>query len=223
MFVTASSLVVARGDLTIVQKVESGTSVSQMTIKLKGDKARIEATPQVTTIMDTKSGEMLTLMNDEKKFLRISGEKAKAFAEMVSKYGATAAEKPKLTLTGKKETIGGYETEEYVSEKASFKASYWIALNYPDGAVILKQLQTMVPKDWNEAAKGVPDYRDFPGLPLRTQIKMGGKEITTTITSIKQDGLSEAEFIPPKDFEEMKVPKIETMLGDKPAAPSPTP
>ena len=129
---TASLLLTARADLTIVQKIEGSGAVNQMTIKLKGDKVRIEGGPQVTTIMNSKSGEMLTLMNEEKKLMRISGDKAKAFADMANKYaGAAAAEKPKLTSTGKKEKINGYDTEEFVCDAPSFKAHYWIALNYP--------------------------------------------------------------------------------------------
>ena len=61
------------------------------------------------------------------------------------------------------------------------------------------------------------DYRDFPGLPLRTIVKTSGKEIISTVTSIKQDPLSEAEFSVPKDFQELKVPNLQEMLSEKPS------
>ncbi len=224
VFVIAYSLASARGDLTIVQKVEGGGPVNQITVKMKGEKARIESAPQVTTILDSKTGEMLTLMNQDKKFMRISGDKAKAFAEMASKYAtepATTATKPNLTPTGKKESINGYETEEYAYDAPSFKASYWIAMKYPDGAAILKQLQAMTPAAWGAAVKGMPDFHDFPGLPLRTRMKIDGKDLITTLTAVKQDPLADSEFEVPSDFQEMKMPNIETMLGAKPsAAPS---
>src|SRR6266446_8259730 len=124
LIVTASLLVAARADLSLVQKVEGSGSVSQITIKLKGDKARVEVSPEVTTIIDNKSGDMLSLINAEKKFLRISADKSKAIAEMANKYAgdpAGAAEKSKLTPTGKKEMINGYEAEEYVRESPSLK------------------------------------------------------------------------------------------------------
>ena len=69
-----ASLISVRADLTIVQKVEGTRESGQMTIKIKGAKARIEATPQVTTIVDTKTGEMTQLMNDQKMVVRISPE-----------------------------------------------------------------------------------------------------------------------------------------------------
>jgi hypothetical protein len=159
-------------------------------------------------------------MNGKKKFLRISTDKSKAIAELASKYGgdsSAAAERSKLTPTGKKEMINGYEAEEYVRESPSVKESYWIALKYPDSAAIVKQLQAITPAAWNDIAKGMFDFRDFPGLPLRTIVNTGGREITSTITSIKQDLLSEAEFSVPKDFQELKVPNLRDMLSEKPS------
>ncbi len=220
LFVAALLPLTARADLTIVQNVEGGGPVSEITIKLKGDKARMEAA-QMTTIMDGKTGEVLTLMNAKKKFVRISGDKAKAIAEMASKYsGATAStEKPKLTATGRKETINGFETEEYVWETPKVKASYWIAPKYPDGAAIIKQLQAATPTLWNDIAKGMLDYHDLPGIALRTKIKLGNKDITSTIVSIKQDPLSDADFAVPEDFQELKIPNVPDMPRDK-LAPS---
>jgi hypothetical protein len=221
LIVCALLSVTARGDLTIVQNVEGSGSVRHITTKLKGDKARVEVSPEVTTIIDNKSGEMLNLMNGKKKFLRISADKSKAIAELASKYAGNPAggtENAKLTPTGRKEMINGYETEEYVRESPSLKESYWIALKYPDSAVIVKQLQAIIPAAWNEIAKGMFDFRDFPGLPLRTIVRTDGKEITSTITSIKQEPLSDAEFSVPEDFQELKVPNLQKMFSERSSA-----
>jgi hypothetical protein len=220
LIVTALLSVTARGDLTIVQKIEGSGSLKQITMKLKGDKARVEVSPELTTIMDSKSGDILTLMNTKKKFVRISAEKSKAIAELASKYGgdsSATAEKAKLVPTGRKETINGYEADEYVRESSSMKESYWIALKYPDSSAIVKQLQAIAPTAWNEIAKGALDFRDFPGLPLRTIIKTDKKEIVSTIVSIKQDLLSDTEFFVPKDFQELKVPNLQEMFSEKPS------
>jgi hypothetical protein len=215
--------VAARGDLTIVQKIEGSGSARQITMKLKGEKARVEVSPEITTIMETKGGEILTLMNSKKKFVRISADKSKAIAELASKYSKDSsgpAEKTKLTATGRKETINGNETDEYVRESPSMKESYWIALKYPDSAAIVKQLQAITPTAWNEIAKGMLDFSDFPGLPVRTIIKTDRKEITCTIISIKQDLLSDTEFYVPKDFQEVKIPNLQGALSEKSSVPS---
>lgn len=221
LVLTAALSLTTRADFTIVQKIEGSGAVSQITIKLKGDKARIEVTPQVTTIIENKNGDVLNLMNREKKYLRISADKSKAIAEMTTKYaGKTQAspETTKLIATGRKEMINGYEADEYVREAPSFKASYWIAAKLPDSAAILKQLQAITPSAWNDVAKGLLDYRDFPGLPLRTKVRTNGKEITSTIISIKPDLLSDEEFFPPKDFTEMTIPSVQEVTAEKPSA-----
>src|SRR6266487_4391511 len=106
-------LVSARGDLTIVQRVEGAGQNGDVTVKIKGDKERIDALSQPTRIIDGKTGEMTDLLNDKKSFVRISAEQIKAAAETINKFdGGEKPGAPKLTPTGKKETINGYETEE---------------------------------------------------------------------------------------------------------------
>src|SRR5256885_14263798 len=107
----------ARADLTIVQRVEGPGQSGDTTVKIKGDKERIDGPGQPTRIIDGKGGQMIDLMNDRKVFVKISAEQLKAAAETINKYGGEQKPAgPKLTPTGKKETISGYETEEVVFE-----------------------------------------------------------------------------------------------------------
>ncbi|MGI9087528.1 MAG: DUF4412 domain-containing protein [Chthoniobacterales bacterium] len=226
--VGAFLLLPARADLTIVQKVDGiSPEMSTMTIKIKGERARIEVNPQMTTIIDSKSGDILNLMNSEKKFLRIPGAKARAVAEMAiaSDKKDQPATKPQLKSTGKKETINGYECVEYTCDAPSFQATYWIAPKYPDAAAIVQQLQAMTPQAWGVSGKGMPDYRDFPGVPLRSRVVVNGKEITSTLVSLKQEPLAEAEFQAPPGYQEMKMPDLDALLGGKakPSRPVPSP
>jgi hypothetical protein len=209
----------AQADFTIVQKVEAKGQATEITLKIKGDRIRMEAPPQTTMIVDAKTGDTLTLINAQKKFIRISGETTKAIAEMAAKYGGGTVEKPKFTATGKKTTINGYEAEEYVGETSSFKASYWIAPKFPDSVALLKQLQAVTPTAWSDLAKGMLDYRDLPGFPLKTHVKAAGEEITCTVTTVKADPLSEAEFAVPKDFEEVKMPNMMEATGNQSSPP----
>jgi hypothetical protein len=237
MVLTISFVLNARADLTIVQKVERAGSATNMIIKIKGDKVRVEASPQVTTILDAKTGEVTNLMNDQKTVVRISAEKAKAVTNMINKFDAKkeGAGKVKLTPTGQKETVNGYETEKYTYDAPDFKGTYWIAPNYPDGAAILAQLQSITSEFWKTTNTTTPDYHDFPGLPIRTRMTMtkqsqptkpggtalgGAPEITTTIISANQNPISDAEFAVPSDFKETKLPDI---FDKKNTAPSPSP
>src|SRR5438309_11261311 len=105
----------ARADFTIIQKVEGKGQAHEITMKVKGDKIRMEATPQMTMIVDGRTGDTITLMNAQKRVVRISGDKAKAIAEMAAKYSRGNTEEPKLVATGKKMTVNRYEADDYVA------------------------------------------------------------------------------------------------------------
>ena len=198
----------ARADLTIVQKVDGAGGLHRITMKVKGDKARVEVSPQMTTIIDAKTGAITNLMNDKKIVMTIPGDKAKAMAEMAKSFvkeEVPAQAPPKST--GKKETINGYETQEYVSDSPKFHASYWVATTYPNYATILQQMAVLQKGAFAAVTQGMPDYHALPGLPLRTQVKMPDQpEITSTIESVSVAPLPEADFTVPAGYSEMKVP-----------------
>lgn len=221
--ICAFALTSAFGDLTIVQSVEGMGPATQMTMKIKADKARVDVSPQVTTIFDAKTGDMINLMRDQKMVVRMSADKLRAAAEMMRKSQGEkeSTEKPKIVATGKKETLNGYQTEQYTCDSPGFKATYWIATNYPDSATILKQLQAIKMDALSGPNSHMPDYRDLPGVPVKTVLSFHGKEMTTTLNSIKQDALSDSEFSVPADYKEMNIPDI--LGGAKAAPPVPTP
>ena len=237
-----------RADLTIVysttvepanhnQKVQpTPTAVvagSNMTIKVKADKARIDVSPQVTVIFDGQTGELINLLNDQKTIVRISSDKMRAIADMLNKFSSnkTGSDKPRLTPTGQREVINGYETEQYTYEGPDFKATYWIAPNYPNGTAVLAQLQSIKSELWDAANTKMPDFRDFPGLPIRMRMIVGKEnpagehgasglghpiEITSTVTGVSLDSIADSQFTVPANFKERKLPDI----FNKNAAPS---
>src|SRR6266705_5932867 len=246
-----SFLLSAHADLTIVYsstvqpaaqaaKGEDTAPASNVTIRIKGDKARIDASPKLSTIVDGTTGDVVNLMNEQKTVVRLSRDKVKAVTEMLNKFAGNnnkekeGAEKPKLTPTGQKETITGYETEKYTYDGPDFKATYWIAPNYPDGPAILGQLQSIKSEFWDAANTKMPDFRDFPGLPTQMRIIVGKQnaagghdasasghptEITSTITGVSLNSIADSEFTVPADFKETKLPDI----FNKTAAPSVSP
>lgn len=204
----------ARADLTIVQKVDGAQGGNRVTLKVKGNKARVEISPQITTILDAQSGDLITLLHDQKKVMRISGEKAKAMAEMakaMSKEMLPSDTPPKAT--GQKQKIDGYETEEFVTEAPKYRTSYWVARDYPNYQAIVKQMAVLQNGAFAALRKGLPDFKDLPGLPLRTEVKADGQsQMTSTIESVATTPLTDAEFAIPPGYSEMKMPDF---LGGK--------
>jgi len=209
----------ARADLTIVQRVEGVGQNGDVTVRIKGDKERVDSPSQPSRIIDGKSGEMTDLMNERKSYLKISAAQIKAAAASMNLNADKKSSASKLTPTGKKETINGYETEEYAYETPMFKASFWIANKYPGATDILKQMQAPISGAWKPSNMGMPDYTDFSGLLLKTVITVGTSQVVTTIMSIKQDPLDASDFDIPKDFQELKKP-IQNSAEEGPSASS---
>lgn len=220
--IASLALGTARADLTIVQTVDGAGRLQRITMKVKGDKARVEIGPQLTTIIDAKTGAVtnLMIMNDKKVAMTIPGDKAKAMAEMAKSFVKEETPvQPAPKATGKKETINGYETQEYVSDSPKFHASYWVATTYPDYANILRQMTVMQKGAFASVTKGMPDYGALPGMPLRTHVKTSDQhEIISKIESVSLAPLPDADFTVPAGYSEMKMPDI---LGNKQPPTSP--
>src|SRR5213080_2792602 len=106
---SVSFILPVRADLTIVyastvrptsqtskdQAAEESGAATNMTIKTKGDKARIDASPQVTTIFDGRTGELINLLNDQKTIVRISPDKMRAIADMLNQFSSNKANSDK--------------------------------------------------------------------------------------------------------------------------------
>lgn len=205
-------LPVAGADLTVVQSIESSAGTNKVTIKIKGERARIEVNPKSSMIVDAKSGEVITLIPEQKAVMRLSPEKAAALANKARtllKDTDTSLQIATPKPTGKKEKINGYEVEEYTAETPKYKATYWVAKSYPDYQTILRQMKLLQNSAFASARKPMPEYYDFPGLPIRTKIKLQGQEeATTTITSISQGSIPDSEFVVPPDYAEIHLPGL---------------
>jgi len=253
LVLTAFVVLPVHADLTIVysttvqpashgQKAQATpaavAAANNMTIKVKGDKARIDASPQVTAIFDGRTGELINLLNDQKTIVRISPDKMRAIADMLNQFSSNKAnsDKPRLKPTGQRETINGYDTEQYSYEGPDFKATYWIAPNYPNGAAVLAQLQSIKSEFWDAANTKMPDFRDFPGLPIRMRMIVGKvnpvgghvgsapdhpTEITSTITGVSLDSISDSVFTVPANFKETKLPDIFNKNAPPTVSPNP--
>lgn len=56
----------------------------------------------------------------------------------------------------------------------------------------------------------LPDYREFPGLPIKTVISMNGNQITARF--FPQGSLADGEFAVPKDFRELSLPDMGNLM-----------
>ena len=204
-------MVAAHADLVIVQKVESKGQSGDMTLTMKDSKSRADISPAVSMITDKDTGDMITLMHSKKLFMRIPGAATKALIEQARKATPGADSPPKLTPTGRKEKINGYETEEYSANIGQVKVSYWIARNYPGYADILAQMMKFQRGSLSAITRGMaPAAEDFPGMPIRTEMESEGLKTTTTVVSISQAPVDSKNFEIPADYKELPMPSFNT-------------
>lgn len=220
-------LPIARADLTIVQSIESSAGVNKLTLKIKAERARIDMNPKSSMIVDSKSGDVITLMHDQKTVLRLSAEKAKEIANQVrarrkGTESALVIVTPKPT--GKKQRINGYEVDEYTAETPQYRATYWVAKGYPDYQTILRQLKLLQGDIFAAVRRPMPEYYDFPGLPIRTKIKLKSEEeVTITIASISQTPIPDSELAVAAGYSEVKLPEWHSGPPPQPVPPLPPP
>jgi hypothetical protein len=198
----------ALADLVVVQQIESPMQNGTMTVRMKDDKTRVDVSPAMSVIADTATGDTLSLMHPQKSYMKISGATMKAMQEKAVEMNANQ-EPPKLVPTGRKETINGHATEEYTSTVGNMKVAYWIAKDYPQFRQLLAQMLKMQQNGPGQAMRNaMPRPEDFPGMPVRTVIDMGGQSMKTTVVSVKEEKLDASLFAVPAGYTEMAMPAM---------------
>ncbi len=215
---TAAALCVAaavcgvRADLVVVQKVEGGAQSGEMTMRIQGDKARADLSPAISTLIDAATGDAITLMHERKTFLRVTAAAAKELGARLKKNereNGGSGPRPQLVATGKKEKVDGRDTEQFVWEFGEMKLTYWIAKDFPNAPSILAIMKKMQTGAAALASDYLPDPATFPGLPVKTEMAVGGKKsFTTTVVSVTEEPVDAAIFAVPPGYKEVPSPVI---------------
>lgn len=188
----------ANADLVIEQKVDNPAQKSVVTMKIKGDKLRTDVGEQMTTIMDTKTGDTVTLMHPNKMAMKVSGEQVKALQKQMA---GPNGEGPKPVNTGKTEKVDGYDCTIWTLEMAGVKSTMWVAKDYPNYDAIKKEMDSLATAMGQNAA-----VTDMGGMVVKTVADAGGMITTATVTSVKADPIDDAIFVVPAGYNEMKTP-----------------
>jgi hypothetical protein len=188
-----------------------------MTVKVKGDKVRMDMPNgrlgEITSILDTKTGDTLQLVHSAKAAMKMSGEAAKKMILSArEKAGMKDVEPAAIKATGETEKIGDYDCEIYTWTNGSTTKKYWVAKNYPQAAG-LKELEKQMHNGFLGGVQGGPDTTTLPGPAIKTESTVAGMTTRTQITSVKEQDLSPDDFKMPEGYE----------LMDPPAAPAAPP
>lgn len=201
-------------DLAITQEVKMEGPMPMdtvMTIKIKGQKMRMEPNPETVVITDLPSGDMATLLPAQKMVMKIPGGAVKNLQKQIlEKAGASASPEaaPTPQPTGNTQTINGYTCEEYsLTSKDGIKITTWITKDIVIDEKTLEELQALSPE--NDPFKGALKAEDFKGFPVQTIIEQpGGGKTTVNLKAISQNPLPDSDFEVPAGYQEMKMPSL---------------
>jgi len=217
----------AWADWVIVQEVaHTGMPASnRITLKIKGDKAKIEA-GQGATITDNASGSQITLMPATKTYHVVTASNMREMQELIEeKFPAPhvgSKQESRLEPTGRKQTINGFNTEEFIWKWSEGKSVYWITKGIPNYSAAFKQMDKSFAAVAGLSRAPLPRANQFQGYPVRVeseftlpkytaeQARYLNKDINekqtvrsvTTLVSITETKLDESEFSIPADYKQ---------------------
>lgn len=207
------SATAAMADLTIEQKLENGKATGSVILKIKGDRFRSDMPNSpigsMSTIVNTKTMDTITLMHARKTAMRIDGAK---LLSMRDAMGKKESERPKLVDTGKSEKVGEYDAEIFTWTNGNVSQTLWVAKNFPD----FDKLKEDIEKVHKAGPRGsgminsVPDMSSLPGMVVKTQTTAGPIKMVNTLVSVKHGDIDDSEFYIPKDYK----------LSDQPVPPA---
>lgn len=202
---------IAAADITIEQKVEAPSMVGHMIMKLKGDRLRMDVPSPAgdsTVMMDTKSGEMITLLHEQKMMMKMNIKQAKAAAEAATKAGGPDLTKMTPKATGEKEKVGEWDCEIYSVDMGNGMVTrMWVAKNYPNFKKIMAEMNKL-----NSAASvgmGLDASKlDLGGMTVKTEAATPQGKIVSTLVSAKEGAIPDTDFDVPAGYKELEIPKL---------------
>jgi len=190
----------------MVQKTDAGGQAIEVTTKIKGDLARVDQGDKMTVIVGAEG--MTMLMHAQKMLMKMDVATMKAAMDMAGKVmpGQQAAAKP--VATGQKEKVGEWDTEIFTWEGQMGKGRFWVAKDFPKYQEI-NAISDKLGKVVGKAMSGLaPQASDFDGMVVKSEVTMMGKSVNSQLVSAKEETLDDKEFVPPTDYNEMKMPAM---------------
>jgi hypothetical protein len=208
VLIFAALILPSWADLTVVQKTEGAMNSGQLMLRIKGDKARADISPQITMITDLATGDTVSINHTAKSMIRIPGAEAAKMRTLAAGLKPDA-EPPKLTPTQRKERVENRECQVFTWRVGELEVTDWIDPAYADWKTILGELQRFQNAGLASSAQPLmPPLDQFPGMVIKREMNHKGTKTTSTLISAKTDTLGAELFEVPKGYKEQPAPKL---------------
>ncbi len=185
----------ALADITMVQHTFVGAAKTPMvtTMYVKDGKMRTDSDTTTTLIIDANTGDMTTLVHEQKMIIRQNTKELEKLAQLAPK--TVEPGKTKVTATGQKETVDGHDCEIYLSENMGTVVKMWITKDYPDQDKLKEALKPLA-----KISPAAAQQPDVPGTAVQTEFEQQGLKFTTKLVSIKTGPVDAALFVLPEGY-----------------------
>ena len=220
----------ARADLTIVQEVTSKASQdskTEVTLYLADGKSRIEQT-QGGVIFLAAEKKNIILSHPDKSYMVMPASLGGSMIEGVASADQSKEKQLSWKATGKKETIAGYEAEQWVGQAdGKTKVEIWVGGKPELVTQSIEKLSNLggalskIADDFRSKKEAGPYAR---GYPLKTiDYDDAGQPVgTMVVKKIDEGSISPDVFHVPPGYTETKLPEMPNGAG-APGVPSPDP
>ncbi|HEY5793341.1 MAG TPA: DUF4412 domain-containing protein, partial [Chthoniobacterales bacterium] len=127
----------------INQSGPQGTLTMQTVTKAEGDMMRVDAGKEVTTLINTKTKEITTLMHRQKAYMQVPASVIENAEKMAREQEAKQGEGAVPVATGKTQEINGYQCAEYTQTVNGNKMAYWLTKDLQGADALMAQAKGM--------------------------------------------------------------------------------
>lgn len=200
----------ASADWVIESNVESAQASGVLTVKVKGDKVRMDIPNgrigAVSSIVDTKTGDTLQLVHAQKMVMKMDGA---AMKQMITnarnRVGMKEGEANDLKPTGETEKVGEYDCDIYTWTNGTITKKFWVAKNHPQAAALLAWEKQMRSGFLGGLQTG-PDTSKLPGPAIKTESTSPAGIVRSVITSVKEEDVDPKDFEVPEGYKSVAAP-----------------
>jgi hypothetical protein len=208
---------------TVTAKMFGDDRDLQLSYSIKGSLSRIEtsATQERQSftgvmILDMKSGKQMILMPPTKTYMELN---LKEIGEQL-KDGKDSTKAPKLTSTGKQETIAGYTCEHWLvgdDQKTDMCVAKGIGFfgfgsNEQSGGPLNALRNLNIDPEMTAQIEANPELKKFiegGAFPLKiTEIENGQPKTIMEVTGIERKPLDDSLFTLPPGYKKMEIPRM---------------
>ena len=198
----------ACADWVIIQKTKTGDQDKQMTVKIKDNMIRNDIGASMSVLLDGNDGGARMFMHDTKTVIRMDPEMIKGMGALAGQFMGGDAGPPKIKPTGEKVKVGHWDTEVYTWEGKMGSGRFYVAKSFPKFGDLNKAMDKLSKAMANPMSRMFPNNTDFPGMVVKSEMKMMGQVTTSELVSANEQSVSADDFKAPEGYKEQKMPGL---------------